>query len=157
MVVDGGGDVVEARAVAGGAAGLAAQDLVAAAVGDAAEFLDVDVDQFTGLVAFVAADDLSGGPVQVGELVQAVPGEDALHGRGGQAQDRSQACGSELAALVRWGVVRGRLEQSKSPLSPSDRRRRSHLWAVGRKMPISAATCATGRSARTRSMSSRLP
>ena len=100
MVIDGGVDVVEAHAVAPGAAGLAAQDLVSAAVGDAAEFLDVDVDQFTGPVAFVAADELSGGAVQEGESVQAVPDQDAVDGRGGQAEDRADACGSELAALA---------------------------------------------------------
>jgi hypothetical protein len=76
-------------------AGLAAEDLVAAAVGDPAEFLHVDVDQFAGPVAFVAADDLADGPVQVGQPVQ----------------------------------------------------------TVAREMPISAATCATGRPEQTRSTS----
>ncbi|CQR59716.1 Hypothetical Protein sle_02540 [Streptomyces leeuwenhoekii] len=57
VVVDGGVDVVEAHATAGAAAGLAAQDLVAATVGDSAELLDVDVDEFPGTVALVAADD----------------------------------------------------------------------------------------------------
>ncbi|BCK66050.1 hypothetical protein Srufu_078950 [Streptomyces libani subsp. rufus] len=46
VVVDGGVDVVEAHVAAGSAAGLAAEDVVSAAVGDPAQFLDVDVDQF---------------------------------------------------------------------------------------------------------------
>lgn len=40
--VDGGVDEAEAHLAVGGPAGLAAQRLVAAAVGDAAEFLDVE-------------------------------------------------------------------------------------------------------------------
>ncbi|GAA2662528.1 hypothetical protein GCM10010307_81660 [Streptomyces vastus] len=99
MVVDGGVDEVEAHGAACGPAGLAAQRLVPAAVGDPAELFDVDVDQFAGPVAFVAADDLAGGPVQEGQAVQAVPGEDAVHGRGGQAQDRADAGRAELAVL----------------------------------------------------------
>lgn len=64
-----------------------------------AELLDVHVDQFAGAVAFVAADDLAGGPVQQGQAVQAVPGEDAVHGGGGQAQDGADACRAEFAVL----------------------------------------------------------
>ncbi|THA47123.1 hypothetical protein E6R62_32100 [Streptomyces sp. A1136] len=41
-----------------------------AAVGDVAEFLDVDVDEVARPVVFVAADRLSGGPVQPGQAVQ---------------------------------------------------------------------------------------
>lgn len=52
VVVDCGVDVVEAHA-ADRPARVAAQDFVTAAVGDAAELLDVDVDQFAGPVAFV--------------------------------------------------------------------------------------------------------
>ncbi len=54
-----------------------------AAAGDAAEFLDVDVDQFAGPGAFVAAHGLAGGPVAGGQGVQAVPDRDAVGGRGG--------------------------------------------------------------------------
>ncbi|CAK7282837.1 hypothetical protein SGPA1_20812 [Streptomyces misionensis JCM 4497] len=56
-------------------AGRAVQDLVAAAVRDAAELLDVDVDEFAGTGAFVAADRLPGGPVQRGQSRQAVADE----------------------------------------------------------------------------------
>jgi hypothetical protein len=63
------------RAVVGdrGAAGAvasshgAAVDLVAAAVGDVAQLLDVDVDQVCRRVVFVAADHRAGGAVQVRE------------------------------------------------------------------------------------------
>ena len=58
-------------------------------------------------------------------------------------------------ALLR--VVNGLLERSARPASPSARHRRTHLWAVAREMPISAATWATGRPDSTRSTSRRLP
>ncbi|GHB79659.1 hypothetical protein GCM10010377_82140 [Streptomyces viridiviolaceus] len=145
MVVDGGVDVVEAHAAAPGPADLAAEDFVASAVGNPAEFLHVDVDELAGPPAFVAADDLSGGPVQVGQPVQAVAGQDPVGGRGGQAQDRAEAGGAEFAGLAqsadaglhgRRSAVRGRLERSARPGAPSDRQRRIHLWAVAREMPI---------------------
>lgn len=64
------------------AAGRSAEDFVAAAVGDAAELLDADVEQFAGSGAFVAADGFCGGPVLRGQGRQVVPLEDAV-GRGG--------------------------------------------------------------------------
>ena len=72
VVVDGGVDVVGAHVAASGPAGPAAAHLVTAAVGDPAELLDVDVDQFAGPVAFVAADELSGEPVQEGQTPHVV-------------------------------------------------------------------------------------
>lgn len=66
MLVDGGVDVAVAQAGPLLAAGLAAEGFVAAAVGDVAEFLDVDVDEFTGTFAFVATYDASGRPVEMG-------------------------------------------------------------------------------------------
>jgi len=60
-------------------------------LGPAAGLFDVDVDQFAGAGAFVAADDLPGGPVQEREPVQFVPGEDAVHGRSGHCEDRADA------------------------------------------------------------------
>ncbi|GAA2771115.1 hypothetical protein GCM10010493_80750 [Streptomyces lavendulae subsp. grasserius] len=58
------------------------------------------MDQLAWPVAFVAADRLSGGPVEPGQAVQAVPDQDPVHGRGGQAQDRPDPCGTELAACA---------------------------------------------------------
>ncbi len=58
---------------------------------------------------------------------------------------------------VRCGVVCGWLGRSCRLASPSARHWRIQLWAVGREMPISAATWATGRPERTRPTSSRLP
>ncbi len=88
VVVDGGLDVVEAHA-ADRPACLAAQGSVAAVVKDPAEFLHIDVDQLPRTVAFVAADHDAGGAVEPGQAVWAVAGQDAVHGRGGQAQDRA--------------------------------------------------------------------
>lgn len=55
VVVDGGVDVAVAGAGTVPSAGLTAEGLVAAAVGDVAELLDVDVDRFARPVRFVAA------------------------------------------------------------------------------------------------------
>ncbi|GGZ00812.1 hypothetical protein GCM10010300_50790 [Streptomyces olivaceoviridis] len=74
-------------------------DAPASAVGDAAEFLDVHVDELAGPAAFVAVDDLAAGPVHESQAVQNVPGQDPVHGRGGQAQDRADAGRAELAVL----------------------------------------------------------
>ncbi|GAA5060501.1 hypothetical protein GCM10023336_37220 [Streptomyces similanensis] len=70
MVVDGGVQVAVAGVRAGPAARLPAEDLVTAAVGDVAELLDVDVHQLAWAVAFVAAYDTAGCPVQMGEADQ---------------------------------------------------------------------------------------
>ncbi|GHB72290.1 hypothetical protein GCM10010377_73610 [Streptomyces viridiviolaceus] len=99
VVVDCGVDVVEAGGAAAVGAGGTAVDAPSSAVGDAAEFPDVDVDELAGPAAFVAADDLSGGSVQEGQAVQAVPGQDPVDGGGGQAQDRSDAGRAQLAFL----------------------------------------------------------
>lgn len=61
------------------------------------------------------------------------------------------------AAVVRCGVLWDRLDRPCRPTAPSARRRRSHLWAVARELPISAATCATGQPEGSRSTNSRLP
>ena len=50
-----------------------------AAVGDVAEFLDVDVGQLAGPGALVPADRDAGGPVQVCQLRAAVPGQHPVH------------------------------------------------------------------------------
>jgi hypothetical protein len=65
MVVDSVVQVAHAGVGAVSAACLTAEDLVAAAVRDVAEFLDVDVDQVAGCRVFVAADDPACGAVEV--------------------------------------------------------------------------------------------
>ena len=59
---------------------------VAAAVGDVAELLDVDVDQLAGPVSFVSADRLLGGAVQVRQAGAVVAAQDLVHGGGVQVQ-----------------------------------------------------------------------
>ncbi|KOT65563.1 hypothetical protein ADK43_03050 [Streptomyces rimosus subsp. rimosus] len=81
--------------IAGGL--LAGHDPMSAAVGNVAELLDVDVDRFAGTRSFVAADDLTGGPVHPAQPVQAVAGQDAVDRRAGYAQDRADPCRAELA------------------------------------------------------------
>ncbi|GAA4243018.1 hypothetical protein GCM10022255_000290 [Dactylosporangium darangshiense] len=51
-----------------------------AAVGDVAEFLDVDMDELAGPVTFVAADVAGSGPVQTAQSRHAVAGQDPMHG-----------------------------------------------------------------------------
>ncbi|ALC27028.1 hypothetical protein ABE83_07995 [Streptomyces sp. CFMR 7] len=68
-----------------------AESSVAAAVGDPAQLLDVDVDQFAGTGAFVAADGLAGGPVQGDRWWQAVPDQDPVGCRGGDAASDGQS------------------------------------------------------------------
>lgn len=59
-----------------------ADALVSAAVGDPAEFLDGDVEEFARAGAFVAADRFAGRPVAERQGGQAVPDEDPMGGRG---------------------------------------------------------------------------
>src|SRR4030095_802883 len=61
-----------------------AVDAVAAAVRDAAQLLDVEVDQLAGPLALVA-DHGAAGPVGVGQAAQAVAGPGAGEGSGGTA------------------------------------------------------------------------
>lgn len=102
-----------------------------AAVGDAAEFLDVDVDEFAGPGAFVAADGLAGGPVGGGQGGQTVPDQDAVGGGRGdtgaggqphrpdpvlapQPHDLPFDRGGRLAGAVVWAagaVAHARLAQ----------------------------------------------
>lgn len=67
------------------AAGRPAQGFVSAAVGDATELLDSDVDQFPGPSPFVAVNGLTGGPVRYGENGQAMTSQDPAGGGGGDA------------------------------------------------------------------------
>jgi hypothetical protein len=60
-------------------------DAVAATVRDAAQLLDVDVDQLPGMLALVA-DHHPAGPVGVGESAHVMTGQDPIDGRAGHAQ-----------------------------------------------------------------------
>jgi hypothetical protein len=70
-------------------------DPVTASVGDASEFLDVDMDEFAAAVRFDASDHASGWPIDPGQSVEAVTDKNAVHGRGGDIHDASEAGGSE--------------------------------------------------------------
>lgn len=74
---------------------------MASAVGDTAELLHVDVDECAGLLTFVAADHLAGG-----ETVQAVAGQDPVHGRGRQSQHGADPCRAELSCLPQFTYPR---------------------------------------------------
>lgn len=91
VIVDGVVQVAVTHAGAGLAAGLAAQGLVAAAVGDVAELLDVHVHQLARRGAFVAADHPSGGAVEMSEMGRLVAGQDSVHRARVQAQQVGDA------------------------------------------------------------------
>jgi hypothetical protein len=76
---------------------LAGQDPVAAAVGNVAELLDVDVDHLAGALSLVAAIDLARGTVHPAHPVQAVAGQDAEYRRSGHSQYGADASEAELA------------------------------------------------------------
>ncbi|GGS97932.1 hypothetical protein GCM10010240_34120 [Streptomyces griseoviridis] len=133
VIVQGGVEAGETGAGAVLAAGCAAEDLVTAAVGDAAEFLDVDLDGFARAGVFVAADGLACGPVRGGRGGQvvtdgmrwavdgAIPYRAA--GRAGPmrcSRRRRTACCSTVSG-VRRGLWWGRLERSRIPASPACR------------------------------------
>jgi len=63
---------------------VAAVDAPPAALTQPAEFLDIDMDEFAGAVAFVAADHLPGGAIHPGQPGQLVTGQDGVHGGGRQ-------------------------------------------------------------------------
>lgn len=145
MVVQGGVQVGVSRAVAAvlvGPAGCPAEDLVAAGVGNAAELLDIYVDQFPGPGTPVSAHGLAGGPVQRGQGGQVVPDEDAVSGGSGDAATGGQPHRTEPVfapqahhllfdrggRLVR--AVVGRLERSCMPASHSCRWRLAQRAAV---------------------------
>jgi hypothetical protein len=91
----------------------------AATVGDVAELGDIDVDQRSGMIVFVAAQWFAGDPVDPGEAVDPAAHQDRVHGRGGQA---------EPAADLDWA-------QPLAPPQPHDlahRRGRGAVRAVVR-------------------------
>ncbi len=94
VVVDGGVHVFVGDPGAGaGAAALQAVAAVhapAAAVAESADFLDVDVNEFAGPVAFITPDQLAGGPVEPGQPVQVMAGQHGMNGGGGHAQQRGE-------------------------------------------------------------------
>ncbi len=97
-VVDRDVQVVVA-AVGAGRAGHPTADPVAAAVGDAAELLDVDVEQLARSLADVADRDARRS-VLVGQAGQPVTGEDVADGRAWDAHDRRQAVWPEAVFVT---------------------------------------------------------
>ncbi len=99
MVVDGGVEVGvadPALAILPGSGGSPPAYLVAAAGWDAAQLLDVDADELAGPVTLVAADGLAGLAVEVGEPVEVVADQDAVHRGGRDAQPKADPVGTFL-------------------------------------------------------------
>jgi hypothetical protein len=97
LVVDRRVDEVVADPSTPRGAGGAAVGAVAAAIRDAAQLLDVDVNQFARPGALIAADQLASGPVHGGQPVEAVTVKDAMDRRGGPADPWGDAGRAELA------------------------------------------------------------
>ena len=125
VVVQGGVQVGVSGAVAAvlGPACWATEDPVAAALGDAAELLDVDVNHSPGPGAFIAAHGRPGGPAQRGQGGLVVPEEDAVDGGGRDAigasrtgpircPRRRRTTSASMVSGVRWGRWCERLERS---------------------------------------------
>jgi hypothetical protein len=75
-------------------------DAVAATIGDAAQLLDVDVDQLAGSGALIAEDHPTRGPVQHRQPTQAVADKDAVHGGGGSADPGADPGRAELVGAA---------------------------------------------------------
>lgn len=153
VVVEGGVQVGPAGAV--GPAAVAAgpaESLVAAAVGDPAQLLDVDVDQFAGAGAFVAADGFAGGPVQgrQGRLVMA--DEDAVGGRDrdvapdGEPQGTDAVFTAELTNLLR--IPHGQERLTPPTKAPRSHHRPRGVVGIGGFMPSWPAQLGSPRSSR---------
>jgi hypothetical protein len=85
-------------------------DAVAAAVGDAAQRLDIQVDQLAGAGALVAADHPPGGPVHGGQPTQAVADQHAMDGGGRPTDPEGDAGWAELVGAAQpadLGLDRG--------------------------------------------------
>ena len=75
-------------------------DTMAASRRDAAQLLDVHVDQLTGVGALIAADQLPSRPVHPGQPVQAMAAQHPRDGRGRQPNQRGDPSRAELAGLA---------------------------------------------------------
>jgi hypothetical protein len=104
VVVDGGMDIVIARAMLAVASALlervAAMDAVTATLGEPPELLDIHVEQLAWPSAFVAADDLAAGPVQHLQPPELVAAQHPLDRRGRQADQRGDPGRAQLAGLA---------------------------------------------------------
>ena len=124
-----GDHVVVADASAPGPIG-AAVDAVAATIGDAPEFLDVQLDQLAGMLALVAHH-RAAGAVQMGQSAHAVAAQHPRDRRAGHAQLPGEAMGAlaaappgrqhptDLAGGEGMGTAAGRELRSARPAAPS--------------------------------------
>src|ERR1019366_1237317 len=93
--------VAHLAAVAGGlgvvvVAQRAPEHLPPAAIGDLAQFLDVDVDELTGARSFIAADDPTRRAVHPGQSIEAEADKNPVHRGRGDAQSIANASRAEL-------------------------------------------------------------
>ena len=76
-------------------------DPPAPAVGNAGEFLDVDVDQLTRTVTLIADHRRLGGSVPSVESAKTFGGEDLLHRRTGPADLKADVCSAPTTLLAK--------------------------------------------------------
>ena len=137
VVVDGGVDIVVADRWASGSvlvAGavlvrVAAMNAMAASRRNAAQLLDVHVDQLARVGALIAADRLPGRPVHPGQPVQPVAAQHPVHGGGRQPNQGADPGRAELAHAAQfqdgcfqlsWGSV-GMMVRPAGPVDQASR------------------------------------
>jgi len=104
-----------------------------AVVGHPAELLDIHVEHVAGVRVFIAADQFSGGAVDVAEPVEPTAHQHRVHGRGGHAEPVTDLIGPSrcfqrrctilgtTGCGVRFGCRCGREDRSTIPAGPSAR------------------------------------
>ena len=144
----------------------AAEVTPAAAVGDVAELLHIDVQQCAGMIVFVAADRLTGRPVEVGEPIQAAADQHRVHRRGRHTQPGADLHRPEPFAPSQVhdrpherlrgpaGDRCGREDRSAIPAGPTCRYRLAQRAAVGQDTSYRSAARATGQPSSTISRAS---
>jgi hypothetical protein len=130
VVVDGRVDVVLADPPTPWSRGGAAVDAVAATIGDAAQLLDIQVDQLAGSLSLIAADHPTGRPVHPGQPTQAMADQHAMTVEAGRPTRgairagpslwvrRSRQISASTAAGTWWGWVWAVLGRSTRPAGP---------------------------------------
>src|ERR1039458_3384186 len=87
---------------------------------DPAQLLDVDVDQLTRGIPFVAADHPAGGPIHPGQAMQLVAAEDRVAGGPRPTGDPGQAVGPQFPfpAKLQDLLLDGSSEPSRASVWP---------------------------------------
>jgi hypothetical protein len=100
VVIDHGVDVVVTKLALGPTARLPAVDAMATPWRNPSQLLDVDVNQLSGPLSFVAADEATGGAIEPVEAVQVVADQDLVAGGAWPPGERGEAVRAQLPLLA---------------------------------------------------------